>query len=54
MCKSQQKNLIKYCKIFNARDLTDIPPTLWKYIGLYKIKEDKLNFLIKMIYNYNN
>lgn len=47
------KTNIKYLKQntlrFNANEVTDIPPFLWRFIGFNGRNENKVNFLIHMI-----
>lgn len=55
MSKSQKKNLIYWCHIFHAKDIFDINPNFWKYIGFTTDQNiEKFNFLIRMICIYNN
>lgn len=40
-----KENVIK----FDAKEISDIPPYFWHYIGFNGRNEDKVNFLIRMI-----
>lgn len=54
MSESQKRNILHWLKVCQAESIYDIPPCVWKYIGLNRDNEGKLNFIIHIIYTYNN
>jgi hypothetical protein len=53
MNKSQRKNILYWSRVCQAQSIYDIPPIFWKYIGLDRNNENKLNFIIHILYTYN-
>lgn len=50
MTQIQKKYLVQNVRRFNASDIYDIPPQIWKYIGLNGRNEEKINFIIHLIH----
>ena len=53
MTKTQKKYLIENIIKYDAKEIIDIPPHLWKYVGFDGENEDKINFLISIISKHN-
>ena len=54
MTTKEKKELVYLAKSHKAQEVTDICPWFWGRIGLNRTNEGKVNFLIHLIYTYNN
>lgn len=53
MLKSYQRaQIVRWSKEYHAQEITDIWPTFWSSMGVKRDTEDRINFLIKILYKY--